>query len=98
MVPVAASNFFALCSGEKGVGADGIRYHFKGMRIHRIVKDLLFESGDLLDSGGMCSRSIYNNGGYFRDENFIFRHTGAGCLSYCNRGEGICLCDRLSGP
>jgi len=22
----------------------------------------------------------------FRDENFILRHTGAGCISYCNRG------------
>eukprot|EP01035_Chromulina_nebulosa_P016950 gene16950-22442_t len=42
--------------------------------------------GDLLDEKGNCSRSIYNNGGYFRDENFILRHTGPGCISYCNRG------------
>lgn len=85
LVPVACSNFFTLCSGSKGIGDDGINYHYKGIRIHRIVKDLLFQSGDLLDSGGECSKSIYN-GGLFRDENFIFRHTGAGCLSYCNRG------------
>jgi cyclophilin family peptidyl-prolyl cis-trans isomerase len=86
LVPVACSNFLTLCSGLKGQGDDGIIYHYKGIRLHRIVKDGLFQSGDLLDSKGDCSRSIYNNGGLFRDENFIFRHTGAGCLSYCNRG------------
>ncbi len=86
LVPVACSNFFTLCSGSKGRADDGVRYHYKGIKIHRIVKDVLFQCGDLLDTNGDCSRSIYNNGGLFRDENFIFRHTGAGCLSYCNRG------------
>lgn len=86
LVPVASANFLSLCSGTKGRGDDGVQYHYKGIRIHRIIKDVLFQSGDLLDTEGDCSRSIYNNGGLFRDENFIFRHTGAGCLSYCNRG------------
>lgn len=84
--PVAVANFLSLCQGERGYGRDGVKYHYKGLKIHRIVKNVLFQCGDLLDSGGECSRSIYNNGGVFRDENFIFRHTGAGCLSYCNRG------------
>ena len=35
---------------------------------------------------GHCSRSIYQSGGLFADENFILRHTGPGCLSMCNRG------------
>lgn len=86
LVPVACANFLSLCSGTTGRGNDGVQYHYKGIRIHRIIKDILFQSGDLLDTKGDCSRSIYNNGGLFRDENFIFRHTGAGCLSYCNRG------------
>ena len=86
LVPVAAANFMALCSGIRGWGEDGVNYCYKGIRIHRIVKDLLFQSGDLLDTKGDCSKSIYNNGGLFRDESFILRHTGAGCLSYCNRG------------
>lgn len=86
MVPVACGNFLALCSGLRGRGEDGVNYHYKGIRIHRIVKDMLFQSGDLLDTKGDCSRSIYNHGGLFRDENFILRHTGAGCISYCNRG------------
>ena len=41
-------------------------------------------TGDLLDEGGNFSMSIY--GGLFKDENFILRHTGPGCLSMCNRG------------
>ena len=40
--------------------------------------------GDLLDEGGNFSMSIY--GGLFKDENFILRHAGPGCLSMCNRG------------
>jgi cyclophilin family peptidyl-prolyl cis-trans isomerase len=86
LVPVASANFMALCSGIRGWGEDGVKYHYQGTRIHRIVKDLMWQSGDLLDTKGDCSRSIYNNGGLFRDESFILRHTGAGCLSYCNRG------------
>ena len=86
LLPVACANFMALCSGIRGVGEDGVNYCYKGIRIHRIVKDMMFQSGDLLDTKGDCSRSIYNHGGLFRDESFILRHTGAGCLSYCNRG------------
>lgn len=86
IVPVACANFEALITGANGVGKDGIKYHFKGVRIHRIIKNLMFQCGDLLDERGNCSRSIYNNGGVFRDENFILRHAGAGCLSMCNRG------------
>lgn len=84
--PIACANFMSLIAGSKGMGRDGILYHYKGIRIHRIIKNLLFESGDLDDACGNCSKSIYNNGGLFRDENFILRHAGPGCISYCNRG------------
>ncbi|KAJ1442095.1 hypothetical protein B484DRAFT_390304, partial [Ochromonadaceae sp. CCMP2298] len=50
IVPVAAANFLSLSAGTKGVGGDGVRYHYKGARLHRIVKDQLFQSGDLADS------------------------------------------------
>lgn len=86
LVPLASTNFATLCSGYNGYGEDGVRYHYKGIRIHRIVKDLFFQSGDLLDRQGECSRSTHNKGGLFRDENFILRHAGAGVVSYCNRG------------
>lgn len=85
MVPVACANFLSLIKGELGQGIDGVKYHYKGIRLHRIVRNRMFQSGDLLDTRGECSRSIYN-GGLFRDEHFVLRHTGAGCLSMCNRG------------
>jgi hypothetical protein len=65
LVPVACANFIALATGSKGWGEDGIRYHYKNRIVHRIVKNVLFQSGDLLDSYGECSKSIYN-GGLFR--------------------------------
>lgn len=86
LCPVAVANFITLITGKNGWGGDGVLYHYKNCRIHRIVKGILMQSGDLLDQKGNCSRSIYNNGGLFKDENFIFRHTGPGCLSMCNRG------------
>lgn len=86
IVPIAATNFFTLVEGSKGYGEDGVLYHYKNCRIHRIIKNQFFQSGDLLDTCGNTSKSVFNNGGVFSDENFIFRHTGAGCISYCNRG------------
>ena len=86
IAPVACANFLGLITGKNGYGRDGVCYHFKGVRIHRVIRNLYFQSGDLLDEQGNCSRSILNSGGLFRDENFILRHTGPGCLSMCNRG------------
>lgn len=86
LCPVTVQNFLTLITGKNGWGADGVHYSYKGNRIHRIVKGVLFESGDLLDQKGNCSRSIYNKGGLFKDENYIFRHAGPGCLSMCSRG------------
>lgn len=86
LVPVACANFLTLITGKIGWGQDGVNYHYANSRLHRILKGVLWEAGDLLDQRGNCSRSIYNKGGLFQDENFILRHTGPGCLSMCNRG------------
>ena len=73
MCPVACFNFIALCTGLRGTSiSDGILYHFQGTKLHRVIKDLYFQAGDLMGTGGDCSRSIYNDGGVFSDENFIF--------------------------
>ena len=83
--PVASENFLSLVQGKLGT-VDGIPFRYKGTRVHRIVRDVLLQGGDLMDAQGECSRSIYNRGGVFRDENFILRHVGAGVLSCLNRG------------
>ena len=85
LLPVACTNFYELCSGRRGYGEDGVKYHYKGTRIHRVQSNYVMQGGDLLDTEGDNSRSIYG-GKLFRDENLIFRHTGPGVLSYCNRG------------
>lgn len=86
LCPIVCANFLLLIEGSRGVGNDGVLYHYKGSRIFRAVKDKLFTAGDLLDEHGNCSRSTYNEGGLFKDENFVLRHVGPGCLSMANRG------------
>lgn len=83
--PVASGNFLSLVEGKLGL-VDGAPFRYRGTRIHRIVRDGLLQGGDLLDAQGECSRSVFNRGGLFRDENFILRHVGAGVLSCLNRG------------
>ena len=54
LCPVACGNFLTLITGKNGWGADGVNYHYKGSRIHRIKKGTLWEAGDLLDQRGNC--------------------------------------------
>jgi cyclophilin family peptidyl-prolyl cis-trans isomerase len=86
LLPITCGNFLLLISGTRGVGSDGIHYTYKNTKIHRINKNILLQGGDLIGSTGQCSKSIYNNGGVFDDENFLLRHTGPGILSMCNKG------------
>mgnify|MGYP001947377878 CR=1 FL=1 len=87
LCPMTCSNFIEILKGSRGTSIyDGITYDYKDTKIHRVVKDRIFEGGDLIGSDGECSRSIYNRGGLFCDENFILRHAGPGCISMCNRG------------
>mmetsp|Transcript_67254 Transcript_67254/g.115492 ORF Transcript_67254/g.115492 Transcript_67254/m.115492 type:complete len:193 (+) Transcript_67254:32-610(+) len=90
IVPKTAENFRALCTGENGCNKDGSTLmHFKGTPFHRIVKDLLCQSGDIKCRDGTWSQSIYNvptQEQKFVDENFILRHAGPGVLSCVNSG------------
>jgi hypothetical protein len=56
LLPVTCSNFVTLCTGITGYGHDGVNYHYKGTKIHRIVRDQFFQGGDLLGLDGLCSR------------------------------------------
>ena len=59
IAPMTCTNFIEILRGTRGTSIyDGVTYDYVGTKIHRIVKDRIFEGGDLLGSDGECSRSI----------------------------------------
>ena len=42
----AVENFKALCTGEKGMSKNcGVRYHYKDVNFHRVVKGFMMQAG-----------------------------------------------------
>ena len=89
-LPKTCENFRSFCTGERGNGVgSGKPMHYKGVRLHRIIKGFMTQGGDVVNGNGTGSESIF--GPTFADEwadnKSHVKHQKAGMLAMANAGK-----------
>ena len=88
IAPLAVENFLALCRGDRGVDkGSGVKLHYKGCPVHRVVKGFVIQSGDIVKGNGSGGASCF--GKKFKDETkgLRLKHDAPGVLSMGNSGK-----------
>ena len=88
IAPLAVENFLALCRGDRGVDkGSGVKLHYKGCPVHRVVKGFVMQGGDIVKGNGSGGASCF--GKKFKDETkgLRLKHDRAGVLSMGNSGK-----------
>ncbi|XP_038540264.1 probable inactive peptidyl-prolyl cis-trans isomerase-like 6 isoform X2 [Canis lupus familiaris] len=83
--PKTCRNFQVLCTGKVGYSQSGIKLHYVGSVIHRVVPNGWIQGGDIAYGKGDDGESIY--GPTFEDENFSIPHNKRGVLGMANKGR-----------
>ena len=79
IVPLACTNFLALCARAPGEGG------YTGSLVHEVRRGVGLWLGDVMRGDGTGGRSAFS-ARHFVDENFIGRHAAPGVLSWANGG------------
>jgi hypothetical protein len=59
IAPLAVENFLALCRGDRGVDkGSGVKLHYKGCPVHRVVKGFVMQGGDIVKGNGSGGASV----------------------------------------
>jgi len=85
ITPKTAENFRCLCTGEKGMGKQGKKLHYRKSIFFRVVPGAYAQGGDIIKNNGTSGESIYD-GKAFEDENFVKSNAQVGSLAMCNIG------------
>lgn len=81
VVPMTALNFVSIARGYK---QHDEMMSYRDTRVHRIVRDLVIQAGDITTGDGTGGKSIF--GHRFNDENFELSHRSAGWVAMANHG------------
>lgn len=85
ITPKTAENFRVLCTGERGFGYKGTKFHRVECGKYPSNLDLMMQGGDYTKGDGRGNVSIY--GGLFEDENFALKFTKPYLLGMASSGK-----------